>query len=481
MKDLKQKSIDAVIWNLIARYGIQLFSLIIGIILARLLTPADYGLIGMVTVFFALALVFVNSGFGKAYIQKKDANEVDASTIFFFNIFVSIFLYFLLWFSAPLIGGFYEQPQLKNLIRVSAIVLIISAFGMMQNTMLTKDVNFKKKTIISLFSTLISGIVGVIAALSEYGVWSLVFQQIARVSVNVSSLWIFYQWRPKLVFSLKSMRSLFSYGAWVLLSSLMSTLFSNIYVLVIGKFFPVAQLGFYTKAKGYQNMISQQPTTAISTVSFPVLSKVQDDKMASKNAMRKFMTHTLFLIAFIATVLMVIARPLFLILLTEKWLPMVPYFQLLLITGFLYPINLYNIQLLNAQGKSKANFNLGIIKNILSLLNIVIMYRFGVLYIIYGQVLLSLISLFINSFYSKKLIDYDIFEQLMDVSKTLFISLFIILLGFPIISFVTNDYLKIMFGIFFGGGSYLVLHYLFNKELLISNFVEIKSKLKINK
>lgn len=481
MANLKEKSINAVIWNLLERYGNQFVSLIIGVILARILTPADYGLIGMITVFFALAMVFVNSGFGSAYIQKKDANEDDASTIFFFNIGLSSFFYIIFWLLAPLIANFYNQIELINLIRVSSVILIINSFSIIQIAKLTKDVNFKKKSILSLVSTIISGVLGILAALFGYGVWSLVIQQVSSTLLNAIGLWSFYSWRPRMVFNIESLKSMFSFGSWVLLTDLIFTIFRNIYILVIGKFFPVAILGFYTKAKGFRDMVSQQPISAISAVSFPVLSKSQDDKVASKNMMKKFMTHALFLIAFMSVFLIVLAKPLILIVLTEKWLPMVPYFQLLMIIGFFYPMNLFNAQLLMAQGKSRINFNLSIIKNLLTLLNIVIMYRFGVIFIIYGQVFLSFVALFINSIYSKEYINYGTFEQLKDIFSTLLISLVIIISGILFLELIFSNYLKIIVGGVFTIGSYILLQFVFNKKLLMSNIDIIKAKFNLKK
>ena len=481
MTNLKQKSIDAIIWNLIERYGIQAFSLIIGIILARLLTPADYGLIGMITVFYTLSRVFVDSGFGSAYIQKKNVTENDASTIFFFNVFVSIFFYILLWFSAPFIANFFEQPQLINLIRVSAIVLVINAVSMIQVRMLTKEVNFKKKSLISLISTIISGILGITAALNDYGVWSLVIQQIANSFVFTIGLWFFYSWKPKMIFHIASLRSMLSFSTWILLTNLIVTFFDNIYLLVIGKYFPVAQLGFYTKAKGYQKIVTQQPVSAINVVSFPVFSKLQDNKPALKSSMKKFTQHTLFFIAPVVAIMMVIAKPLFLVVLTEKWLPMVPYFQVLLVVGLLFPIHLMNVQLLNAQGKTNINFKLSLLKNALRIINIFIMFRFGVIYIIYGELIVSFLALFINGFYTKKMIDYGMLEQLRDIALIFFITAIVILLGYFITSKFGNYFLQIGLGLLITGGSYFVLNYFFNKTFLLDNLSMIKNKLKINK
>lgn len=475
MDSLKQKSIDAVIWNLLEKYGNQVIGLIIGVILARLLTPADYGLIGMITVFFALAMVFVNSGFGTAYIQKKDANETDASTIFFFNIFVSAFFYVILWFVAPLIANFYNQDELVNLIRVMAIVLIISSFSMIQITKLVKEVNFKKKAIITLVSTLISGVVGITAALNGFGVWSLVIQKLIGTSINAIGLWKYYKWRPQFTFSMNSLKEMFAFSSWVLFANIMRTIFDNIYILTIGKFFPVAQLGFYTKAKGYQKIIIQQPTSAIGGVSFPIFSKLQDDKYALKNSMRKFSQHTLFFIAPIIALLIVIANPLIFVVLTNKWMPMVPYLKLLLIGGFFYPINLINLKVLTALGKTNLNFRLEMFKNVLRLVNIIVMYRFGVLYIIYGEVFLSFLATLINGYYAKSLINYGIFEQLKDVLNITISIIIIIFIGNILLSEISNDYYKIIIGTSFVIISYLISMYFLNKTILIENWKIIKN------
>ena len=477
MTNLKQKSIDAIVWSLFERYGIQIVSIIIGIILARLLTPNDYGLIGMITVFFVFARVFVISGFGIAYIQKKDATDIDASTIFFFNIFVGIFFYVLLWFCAPLIAQFYDKPVLLNLTRVSSLVLIINAFGMMQINKLTKEVNFRMKSIISIFSVIASGIIGITAALNGYGVWSLVVQQISGASLTVVGLWIFYKWRPKFIFSMTSLKSMFSFSSWLLFSNIIVSFFDNLYLLMIGKFFPAAELGFYTKAQGYQRIVSRQPAKAVGFVSFSVFAKLQDNKAALKNSMKKFSQNMLFFIAPLSMVLIVIAEPLIEIVLTQKWLPMVPYLKLLLIAGLFFSLQLINVQLLISQGKSNLNFNLNLVKNALRIINLIITFSYGVYYIIIGEVIVSFLSFFVNSFYSQKIVSYGPFEQLKDVYKVFLISVLSFIFGYYVSLTFSDQYLKIIFGTLCTVITYAIFQYLFNKEFFLSIVMMIKSKL----
>lgn len=476
--NLRQKSIDGVIWNLLEKIGVRLIKIVLGVILARLLTPADYGLIGMITVFFVISNVFIDSGFRLAYIQKKDANEIDASTIFFFNLFLSIIFYCLLWMMAPLIANFYEQTELIELIRVMGVILIINSFGIMQIAKLTKEVNFRKKTMIMLSSAIISGVAGITAALLNYGVWSLVIQGLVNASFLTLGLWIFYKWRPLILFSIESLRSLFSFSSWALLNDVIRTLFDNFYVLVIGKYFPPAELGFYTKANQFQGMVTKQMPYAVKAVAFPVFSQLQDDKLRLKNAMRTFSQHTFFFILPISAILIVIAEPLFLILLTKKWSPMVPYFQLLLIAGVWYPLHTINVQVLIAQGKVRLNFKIDMIKNILKITNVIIMFKYGVIYIIYGDIILSFIALMINTFYTKRFVDYGLIEQLKDISTIFLISIGLAMLAMPMTNQFENDYLKIIITVFFITSFYLIGIYFFNKKLFFDNLNIIKNKLK---
>lgn len=461
---------------MLEKIGIQLIRLVLGVILARLLTPDDYGLIGMISVFIAISLMFIDSGFGLAYIQKQDADDVDASTIFYFNLSVSIFFFVILWLTAPLISNFYEENQLINLIRVLSLVLVINSFGLIQRTKLTKNVDFKKKTILMLISAVVSGTCAIIAALMNYGVWSLVIQGLVKALIESIGLYILYKWRPLPYFSFKSLKSMLSFSSWALLMGIIGTIFDNIYTLVIGKFFPAAQLGFYTKAKQFEQTISQTTSHAVGTVAFPVFSKLQNDKPALKNAMKKFSQHTFFFVAPLAAVLFVIAKPFFLLLLTEKWLPMVPYFQLLLIAGVLYPIHMVNVQVLTAQGKMKLSFNISMLKNILRVINIIIMYRFGVIYIIYGEIVCSFLALLINTYYTKRLVQYGIIEQLKDVSFVGLSCIVLSVLGISIMNEIQNQYAQILLVVIFILSTYVMGNYIFNRKLFMDNLSIVKSK-----
>lgn len=462
---LKEKAVEGIIWNFIERFGIQGMNFILSIILARLLTPADFGLIGMITVFFIIAQVFIDSGFGKAYVQKKTVSNIDASTIFYFNLIVSVLLYGLLWVAAPLIARFYEHPILIELTRVMGLVVIINSFSVIQIAQLTRNINFKRKTKVSLIATIFSGISGVASALYGLGVWALVIQNMTNRTLIAFGLWFTSKWKPTRQFSGSSLKEMFTYGSWVLFTGLIKNVFDNIYILTIGKLFPIAQLGFYTKAKQFQQFSSAHIAGAIGVVSFPVFSTLKDDKKKLQNSLKKFLQHTLILLAPLSIILMVVAKPFVILLLTQKWAPIIPYLQWLCIKGVLYPIHLINIQVLLALGKSKLNFNLNIIKNGLRILNIIMMYRFGVLYIIIGEVIISFIALLINTWYTHKLIDYGFLKQSRDIWKILLSVTIAGFFGLVINIFTNNLYNQLFLGIIIMALVFFCLQYLINRKL----------------
>lgn len=464
---LKQKAVKGITWNLIERSGNQGIKIVLGVWLARLLTPADYGLIGMISVFFTVAFVFVESGFGQAYIQKKDVTDLDANTIFYVNLFISLVCYCCLWVAAPAIAAFYDQPALVALTRVMGGVVVINAFNMIQMALLIRAIDFKRKTKVTLVATLISGVAGILAALIGFGVWSLVVQQLLDRILTTAGMWLTSKWRPGLHFSWESFRSLFSFGAWVLSAGIVRTIFDNIYILTIGKFFPVAQLGFYTKAKQFQSLSAQQLAGAVGAVTFPVLSQMQNNKPRLRETVRSFLTHTMVFTAPLLVTLMVLAKPFVLLLLTEKWAPMIPYLQLLCIAGFLYPIHIVNVQVLLAQGKSNLNFRIAVIKNLLRIINIALMYRFGVVFIIIGEVVTSFLTLVINTYYTRRLIGYGMLAQFKDIKQIIFLTVIAGAAGAATVYVISDLYLSFFAGLIISLGGYAVLQYIFNRVFFI--------------
>lgn len=477
MSSLKQKSVSGVVWAVSEKFGIYGVKLILGIVLARLLTPEDFGLIGMITVFFSISEVFVNSGFSMAYVQKKTINDADADTVFYTNLFISVILYFSLFFGAPVIAKFYEQPELINLTRVMGLVVFINSFNIIQRAQITRAVNFRKLTKVTVISTISSGIIGISAAYYGLGVWSLVIQSLANRTFIAVGFWATSNYSPKWQFSKQSFKEMFSFGSWMLITSVIRKIFDNVYILAIGKFFPAAQLGFYTKSKQFQRMASENIAGAIGQVAFPVYSKLQDDKEKLRSAMRKFLQHSLFFMVPLLIVLIVVAEPFVILLLKEKWAPMIPYLQLLCIVGMLYPIHIVNVQALTAQGESRLSFRLDIIKNGLRLINILTMYRFGVIYIILGEVLLSFIALIINSWYAHRLVNYGLWKQVLSIWKIFVGGIIAGFIGYLPSLIYTNLYILFFSGLFLMGFVYFGFQYLFNRQLF-TRTIQLKDSFK---
>lgn len=463
MNNMKQKTVNGVVWAIAEQFSLYGVKFILGIILARLLTPADFGLIAMITVFFAVADVFVNSGFGMAYVQKKVISKTDADTVFYTNLFISIVLFISFFSSAGLIARFYEQPILTNIIQTMSIVLIINAFDIVQRAQVIRAVNFKRLTKITIGATFLSGIIGISAAFLGFSVWALVIQSLCNRLFAAAALWFTSTYRPGRHFSWKSFKEMFNFGSWILITSIVGKVFENLYLLIIGKFFPAAQLGFYSKAKQFQQMASNNIGNAIGSVAFPVYSKLQDDKIKLKKSMHDFLVNSMFFIVPLLMGLFILAESFVLLLLTEKWAPMIPYLQLLCIGGALFPIHIVNVQALTAQGKTRLSFNLDVIKNVLRILNIILTYRFGVFYIVVGEVILSFISLIINTWYSKIFINYGLFSQLIDIWKITLVGFFATGIVFLSNRIITSVITEFIIGFFLFSAVYLGTHFIFNK------------------
>jgi O-antigen/teichoic acid export membrane protein len=470
---LKHKAVKGVSWNLIEKFGVQGSRFVFGIVLARLLTPKDYGLVGMMMVFFAVANVFIESGLGQSYVQKENVTELDTNTIFFSNFGISIIVYTVLWFAAPSIADFYEQPILLKLTRVMGVVVLINAFNIIQMAQVRRRLDYKRKTKISLFSNIASGIAGIVAAFYGLGVWALIIKHLSNSLIMTLSLWITNKWSPKLQFSLHSFKTLFSFGGWILLVNVINRIFDNIYALIIGKFFPAAQLGFYTKAKSFQKMSSKQISTSVSSVAFPVFSKWQSYPRKVTKGLEQFLRSTYFIIIPILVILFVVAEPFIIILLTEKWAPAIPYLRLFCIFGFFYPINSINHELLLAMGKSRVNFHLNLITHFLRILNILITFRFGVFYIIVGEILTSIISFAVMTSYNKRFTKLSSIGQLLAFKEIIIIGLVSLGIGLLVLNFINSMWIKLFAGIISTLTIYLILQLIFNRKT-IKEFLDFK-------
>ena len=416
---LKNKTLRGLFWSFFERMGQQGIQFVISIILARLLMPEEFGLIAMLAIFIAVAQAFVDSGFGQALIQKQNASHVDECSIFYFNILLGFLMAGCLCLAAPWIAAFYETPILIPLTRVLSLNLVIGAFGIVQRTLLTKRIDFKTQMKVGMIATVLSGSIGVTMAYRGFGVWSLVAQSLSSNLFRTALLWLFHRWRPAWAFSIASLRSMFSFGSKLLFSGLIATIFDNLYLIVIGKMFSAGALGFYSRAKGIQQLPVTSISGSVGRVTFPIFSSIQDDKARLKRGVRKALT-TLAMVNFPMMIgLAVVAKPLVLVLLTDKWLPCVPYLQLLCAVGILYPLHAINLNVLKAQGRSDLFLRLSVLKKTLVVVSIVSTYRFGIEALILGQFTTNIIGYFMNCHYTGILIKYSVWEQLRDLSPYL--------------------------------------------------------------
>lgn len=422
-QNTKSKVLSSLLWKLLERGGTQGIQFIVQIILARLLAPEQFGTIAIVMVFIHLAQVFVQSGFNTALIQKKEVDQVDFSSVLYLSLGVATILYSIIFITAPFIASFYNKPILVQVFRVLSINLFIGAFNSIQNAFVARNMLFKKLFASSLGAATISGIVGIIAAYSGLGVWALVLQQLISQLSTTIILWFTVKWRPHLTFSITGVKSLFSYGSKLLASGLLDTLYTNLSTLIIGRMGTSSMLGYYNRGQQFPQLIVSNINGSVQSVMLPALSAHQDDRKRVKEMMRRAIVSSSFLIFPMMIGMAAVAEPLVEIVLTEKWLPAVPFLQIACFTFALWPIHTANLQAINAMGRSDIFLKLEMIKKVIGLTILGISIPFGVYAIAIGQVVSGIIATFINAYPNKRLLDYSYKEQLIDIMPSLLISL----------------------------------------------------------
>lgn len=410
------------IWRFLERCGSQGVSFIVSIVLARLLAPEVYGTIAIVTVFTTLLQVFVNSGFGTALIQKKNADDTDFSTVFFFNIVFSIVLYLGMFFAAPLIAHFYKNPELTPVIRALCLVVVVFGVKNVQQAYVSRNMMFKKFFWSTLGGTLSGAAVGIYMAWAGFGVWALVGQQLTNAVADALILWITVKWRPKLLFSFERLKSLFDFGWKMLASSLLDTLYNDLRTLIIGKMYSSEDLAFYNRGHTLPNFITQNVNSSIDSVLLPVMAAEQDNVVALKSMTRRAIKTATYLIMPLMVGMAVCAKPIVSLLLTDKWLPAVPFLRIFCITYCFYPIHTANLNAIKALGRSDLFLKLEIWKKVCGLVAILSTMWFGPLAMAYSAIVTTFTSQIINSWPNKKLLDYSYLEQLKDISENIFLT-----------------------------------------------------------
>lgn len=470
MKTLKKQAISGVFWSSLQQFGSQGIGFIVSIVLARLLLPAEFGLIAMIGIFMGIGATLMNAGLASSLIRTDNPTQEDYSTVFYFNLVGSLLMYILIYFTAPFIATFYKQEILVTIIRWYAIIFIINAFAIIQTTRLTKLLDFKTQMKISIPATILSGIVGVIMAYLGYGVWSLVVMAITQSLASTIQLWIYSNWMPSWVFNKEKFKYHFKYGYKLTLSGVLDTLFVNVYIIIIGKIFAPAQVGFYQRA----NTLKQLPVTNIGAilnkVTFPLFAEIKNDDVRLKNVYKKIMQVVLFLVAPLLLIMAALAEPLFRFLFTEKWLPAVPYFQILVFNGILYPIHSYNLNILKVKGRSDLFLKLEIMKKTLVLIVVLVSFQFGIYGLLYGSVLTSVLAFLINTHYTGKYLNYTSWEQAKDLIPIIFLAICCGALVFFIDGIFKDnmryDILRLLIGSVIGITTYLILAYIFKMNSL---------------
>lgn len=473
---LKQKITSGLFWSSVERFSNQGVQFVFSIILARLLSPSDYGIIAMVTIFFAVAQSFVDSGFSNALVRKADRTEEDLSTCFYFNIGVGIIAYIVLFLIAPLVANFYNQPILSPIIRITGLGVILNSLCVVQQALFTIKIDFKSQAKITLSATVISGIVGIILAYQGYGIWALVWQGVASSIVRMGLLWLMSKWRPRTGFSKSSFNYLFGYGSKLLASGLLDTIYNNIYPIVIGKFYNPAQLGNYSRALGWAQLPSANITSILQRVTFPVLSTIQDDTLRLQNSYRRLLKLSAFIVFPLMMGLAAMASPLIRVILTAKWDGCVLYLQILCFALMLYPIHAINLNLLQVKGRSDIFLRLEIIKKIIGVVILIITIPLGITAMCLGMVFSSIICLIVNTYYTSRFIDVGLLTQLKDLRIILINSL---VMGggiYILTSFIDVEGLKLVMGIVIGLLFYFIGSFYFSKAELQEVISLIKKK-----
>lgn len=483
MDKTRSKVFSNFIWRFAERCGAQLVTFIVSIVLARILMPDDYGTIALVTVFTTIMQVFVDSGLSTALIQKKDADDLDFSSVFYFNFMVCILLYLVMFFAAPLIASFYDIPELVSVVRVISLTIVISGVKGVQQSYVSRNMLFKRFFYATLGGTIFSAFLGIAMAYAGCGVWAIVAQQLSNTAIDTLILWITVKWRPKLMFSWKRLKALLGFGWKLLCSALLDTVYNNLRSLIIGKVYSSADLAYYNEGKKFPNFIVTNINTSIDSVLLPAMSNEQDDKTRVKKMTRRSIMISCYIMAPLMIGLVCCARNIVVLVLTEKWLPCVFYLQIFCITYMFYPIHTVNLNAIKAMGRSDLFLKLEICKKVVGLALLFATVFISVKAMTYSLLVSTLFSMMINAWPNKELLHYSFLEQMKDIMPSILLAVGMgtCVYAIGLLHLPTLPLLVIQ--IFCGGGIYLLGSKLLKLEpfvYLIGIIAPILKKRKIN-
>lgn len=458
---LKHQTVNGVIWRIIETGGTQIIQFVISIVLARLILPEQFAEIAMLSIFTAVASVFINSGFSSALIRKVDRTQIDCDTVFYFNITVSLLSYCILFLIAPFVANFFDLPELEIILRISSLSLVVGSFAGVHRTLFQARMEFKSLAKYNVLALIISAGIGIYLAYLDFQVWALVIQSLVSVSINTVIIFYKSPWRPSLHFSWMSLKEFFNFGSKLLGSSLIDTIYKNIYSVVIGKFFPHSDLAFYNRANSLKGLSSAFPMSVIQSVTYPALCKLQDNDEMLRSSYRKMIQLGSFVIFPLCLGLGSVSYPLINILYTKVWIYAASLLEIIVFAGMWYPIHAINLNLLQVKGRSDLFFRLEIVQKVIGVMILCVTLPFGLKAMCYGEIILSILCLIVNTHYTGKLLNLGLIEQIKDISPSLILSvtMFIVckitstMMGDNIISLMTSIIIGL---ITYLGGAYLL-------------------------
>ena len=476
----KNTTVKNFIWRFAERCGAQLVTFVVSIVLARILSPDDYGTVALVTVFTTILQVFVDSGLGTALIQKKNADDLDFSSVFYFNFVVCLVLYAGMFLAAPLIASFYNDLTLTPIIRVISLTIVISGVKGIQQSFVSRNMLFKRFFFSTLGGTIFSAIICIAMAYAGCGVWAIVAQQLSNTAIDTLILWLTVKWRPKKMFSWERLKTLFSFGWKLLISSLLDTVYSNIRSLVIGKMYSPSDLAYYNQGDKLPSTVITNINTSIASVLLPTLASKQDDRKQLKNMTRRAIKTSTYIIAPLMMGLAFCAPPIVRLILTEKWVPCVPYLRIFCITYMFYPIHTANLNAINAMGRSDYFLKLEIAKKVIGMLLLLLTMRISVMAMAYSLLVSMVTSMVINSWPNKKLLKYSFIEQIIDILPNIFIAILMGGVVSTIYIFKLSDVMTLAIQIPLGAIVYIGLSIIFKIEEFqyLKNMAEEMLKIK---
>jgi len=475
---LKKQALQGFFWTFLEKFSSKIVSFVVSIILARLILPEEFGLLGLTYIFTGIATVLVSSGLSNSLIRSENLDNNDYSTVFYFNIGISVILYIILFFLAPYIAQFYEEERLTLIIQIYSLVFIFNAFGSIQKTILTIELNFKRQMTVTLPALIVSSALAIWMAYYGYGVWSLIWSAVVYSIMVAAQYWFYTKWKPLWAFSKEKFKTHFRFGYKLTLAGLVNILLNNAYYVIIGKFFTLTQVGYYQRAESLKDLPVTNLSMVLDQVTYPVFSKIQNDPDKLRNAYKLMMQLAIFAIAPVMAILIVVADSLFIVLYTEKWLPAAPFFQIMAVAAILYPIQAYNVNILKIKGRTDLVFKIVLFTRVLSILLIFAAFSFGIYALLWTQLITALLFFVIYSYFSGKLIDYSTWKQIKDIIPSIVLATLIgVLLHYVYINLeVVGSIWRLLLCIFIGFTSYILAAYLLKMKQILYLFNLIKSR-----